>query len=44
MREWECEGVRENGRREMLVRHFRDLRVYQGGFDAAMRVFELSKR
>lgn len=27
----------------MLVQHFRELRVYRQAFDAAMRIFELSK-
>lgn len=27
-----------------LVRHFRELRVYQSAFDAAMRIYELSKK
>ena len=26
-----------------VVRHFRDLRVYRASFDAAMKIFELSK-
>lgn len=27
----------------MLVKHFRELRVYRSAYDAAMRIFELSK-
>lgn len=27
-----------------MVRHFRELRVYRAAFDAAMRIFELSKK
>jgi four helix bundle protein len=27
----------------MMVKHFRELRVYQASFQAAMRIFELSK-
>jgi len=27
-----------------LVKHFRELRVYQTAFDAAMDIFELSKQ
>lgn len=27
----------------MMVRHFRELRVYQQGLEAAMRIFDLSK-
>ena len=27
-----------------LVRHFRELRVYRSAFDAAMRIYELSKK
>jgi len=28
----------------MVIEHFRQLRVYQSAFEAAMRIFELSKR
>ena len=27
-----------------LVKHFKELRVYQSGFESAMRIFELSKK
>jgi four helix bundle protein len=43
---WGCGGdfftcVAEEG--NVLVKHFRELRVYQQAFEAAMRIFELSK-
>lgn len=34
---------REGGHRGMAIAHFRELRVYRMAFDAAMRIFELSK-
>jgi four helix bundle protein len=37
------EGRATKGKREKIA-HFRELRVYQMAFDAAMRIFELSKK
>lgn len=40
--EWRSLGV-EQERQAWIARRFRELRVYRVAFDAAMRVFELSK-
>jgi four helix bundle protein len=39
----EAHGVKGWGRKMTLVRDFKELRVYRSGFDAAMRLYELSK-
>ena len=38
MGEWELKG-----KRRVAIEHFRELRVYQQAFEAAMRIYELSK-